>query len=199
MPFINLIQEQRLEARKNETRARLFFLTFAGSAVLSVFALGLLMFQNEMLSVQESSFQVKAQKLAPLVKRIQANNDDYAELQPRLDTLQNAQLVTGRWNRILDHLSHQTPTETWLTSIRCSASDPLKPVNVTFVGMSTRQELIGDFIERLQSCPDLSNVALKYTMEKQVNDARDIEFEINSDVTGTAAAPKDEVKKEPGQ
>jgi Tfp pilus assembly protein PilN len=199
MPFINLIQEQRLEARRNENRARLFFFSFVGSAVVSVFAVGLLMFENEMMSSQESNYQAKAQKLAPLVKRIQANQDDYAELQPRLETLQGAQLVTGRWSRILDHLTRQTPNQTWLTSVRCTASEADKPVSVSFVGMSTHQELIGDFIERLQSCPDLTDVALKYTMEKQISQTRDIEFEISADITGTATAkPKDEVKKEAG-
>lgn len=199
MPFINLIQEQRQEARRQENRARLFFMSFVGSAVLSVGVLGLLMFENEVAHSEEAALLAKAQKLEPLSKRIEANNNDYADLSPRLATLENAQLVTGRWSRILDHLSRQTPEATWLTGLRCSASDPTKPVQVTFAGLSEKQELIGDFILRLQSCPDLANVALRFTDEKPAANTHDIEFEITSDVQGTAEEVKDEVKKESGE
>lgn len=196
MPFINLIQEQRLEAKRNENRARLFFLTFVGSAVMSVGAFGFLMFQNEMLRGEQADLTAKAQKLQPLVTRITNNNNDLADLQPRLTTLEGAQLVTGHWSRILDHLSRQTPDSTWLTGVRCTASDPTKPVNITFEGLSTRQELVGDFIERLQSCPDMTNVTLKYTMEKLVAAGRDIEFQVTADIEGSAEVQKDETKKE---
>jgi Tfp pilus assembly protein PilN len=198
MPFINLIQEQRQEAKKNETRSRMFFLSFVGSAVLSVGVLGFFMFQNEMLKGEESDLRAKQQKLQPLVKRIEANQADYAELSPRLQTLEGAQLVTGRWSRILDHLTRQTPNETWLTAVRCVAPDPTKPVNITFAGLSARQELIGDFILRLQSCPDLSAVTLRFTQEKMAASGRDIEFEITSDISGTAEEVKEEIKKEVG-
>jgi Tfp pilus assembly protein PilN len=157
------------------------------------------MFQNEMLKSEENRLISKAEKLAPLVKRISTDEEQYAELKPRLDTLQNAQVVTGRWSRILDHLTRQTPDQTWLSSIRCTASDDTKPVAVTFEGMSNQQLLIGDFIERLQACPDLTNVNLKYTMEKAVANSRAIDFEIDSEITGTAQAPKDEIKKESDQ
>jgi Tfp pilus assembly protein PilN len=198
MPFINLIQEQRLEAKRSENKARLFFMSFIGSAVLSVGAIGFLMFQNEMLCSEESALNAKAQKLQPLVKRIEQNDNDYSEVQPRLTTLQNAQLITGHWSRILDHLTRQTPNETWLTAIRCVSPDPTKPVSITFAGLSTRQELVGDFIMRMQGCPDLTNVNLSFTREKLIADGRDIEFEVTSDIDGTAdVAKKDEMKKEP--
>jgi Tfp pilus assembly protein PilN len=185
MPFINLIQEQRLQAKRTENQSRLFFLTFVGSAGLSFCVFAFLMFQNEMLKAEQGRLISKAAKLAPLVKRIQSDENEYSELKPRLDTLQNAQLMTGRWSRILDHLTRQTPEQTWLTSIRCGQPDANKPVSVTFEGMSNQQLLIGDFIERLQSCPDLTNVNLKYTMEKLINNSRAIDFEIDADVTGT--------------
>jgi len=196
MPFINLIQEQRLQAKRTENQSRLFFLSFLCCAGLSFCAFAFLMFQNEMLKSESGRLVSKAEKLAPLVKRIKTDEDQYAELKPRLDTLQNAQMMTGRWSRILDHLTRQTPDQTWLTSIRCTAQDETKPVAVTFEGMSNQQLLIGDFIERLQSCQDLSNVNLKYTMEKAISNSRAIDFEIDAEVSGTAQAPKDEIKKE---
>src|SRR5205823_258108 len=105
---------------------------------------------------------------------------------PRLATLENAQLTTGHWSRILDHLSRQTPDETWLTGVRCQDSDPTKAVEVTFAGISTRQEHIGDLILRLQNCPDLGNVALRFTAEKPASATEhDINFEVTSEIKGT--------------
>lgn len=199
MPFINLIQEQRLEARRNERKARVFFMSFAGTAIVSVGALGLLMFQTEMARSQESALKAHAQKMQPLVKRIEDNKALYDDMAPRMSTLENAQIVTGRWGRILDHISKQTPDQTWLTAIRCVASDPVKPVTVTFAGLSNKQLLVGEYILRLQACPDLSNVQLRFTAEKMVVSGRRIEFEIMSDVEGTADKPvKEQIKKEAG-
>jgi Tfp pilus assembly protein PilN len=198
MPYINLIQEQRLQAQRTENQARLFFLSFVSCSGLAFCAFAFLMFQNEMLKGEAGGLNSKAEKLAPLVKRISSDEAKYAELKPRLDTLQNAQLMTGRWSRILDHLTRQTPDQTWLTSIRCTASDATKPVQVTFEGMSNQQVLIGDFIERLQSCQDLSNVSLKYTMEKAVSNSNAIDYEIDAEITGTAQPVKDDAKKEEG-
>ena len=199
MPLINLIQEQRLEARKNERKARLFFMTFAGSAIAAVGTLGFLMFQSEMAHSEESELQAHAQKMQPLVKRIDDNKAEFGELEPRLQTLENAQVITGRWGRILDHISKQTPPQTWLTAMRCAATDPSKPVTITFSGLSTKQLLVGEYILRLQNSQDLQNVGLRYTQEKTVVSGHDIEFEISADVNGSADQPVgDQIKKEGG-
>ena len=195
MPYINLIQEQRQEARKNESRARMFFLSFVGSLVMGAGVFGFLMFEQELLKLEESELQHKAQRLQPLAKRIDSNLATYAELQPRLTTLENANLATGHWSRILDHVSKTTPPNTWLTALRCTSSDPTKPTEVIFAGLSDKQELVGDFMLNLQSCVDLTNVHLNFTRPKLTNLTRNIEFEIGSEIEGSAEA-KPDIKKE---
>ncbi len=196
MPFINLIQEQRQEARKNEGRARLFFLSFVGSVVMAVGVLGFLMFEQEMLKSDEAALRAKAQKLQPLAKRIESNLATYADLQPRLTTLENAQLATGHWSRVLDHVSRFTPQQTWLTAIRCTTPDPTKPVEITFAGLSDKQELVGDFMLKLQACADLSDITLKFTREKLSTYGRNTEFEITANIEGSAEDTKPTIKKE---
>jgi len=196
MPYINLIQEQRQEARKNDSRARMFFLSFVGSLVMGAGVFGFLMFDQELLRLEKSQLEQKAQKLQPLAKRIENNLAEYADLQPRLTTLENANLATGHWSRILDHVSKNTPQSTWLTALRCTTSDPTKPTEVTFAGLSDRQELVGDFMLALQSCADLTNVNLKFTREKMATYGRNIEFEVTADVQGSADEAKPDIKKE---
>jgi Tfp pilus assembly protein PilN len=197
MPLINLIQEQRLEARKRERQARLFFMGFAASAVLSAGTLGYILFTAEGLEGQKAALEAQAMKTQPLVKEIDAKEAAYNDLAPRLQTLQEAQDLTLRWSGILEHLSFHTPDQTWLTSMRAAAPDPTQPINISFAGMSARQELVGEYILRLQSCNDLDDVQLKFTGEKLVNMSRNIEFELLANLRDSIEQKqKDESKNE---
>lgn len=186
MPLINLIQEQRLTHKANERKARLFLFGLAGSVGLSMTGFGFLMFQGDQLSSEESRLKAKAQKVAPLANEIDTLKAQISDIGPKLTTLTNAQETTGKWTRILGHLTQHTPPQTWLTGMRCTATDPTKPIQLIFAGMSSRQELVGEFILRLQGCDDLDKVELKFTQEKIVSNARNIEFELSTDIKGTA-------------
>ena len=159
--------------------------------------LGGLLFMTESASSEESALRAKAQEVQPLLDQIQGTNAEYSKLAPRLKTLEDAQEATTRWNRVLAHLSTQTPSETWLTQMRAIQGDPKTPINVSFMGMSSKQELIGEFILRLQQLPDLLNVGLKYSQEKNAQFGRQLEFEVSADLDGTIEEKeRNETKKE---
>lgn len=197
MPLINLIQDQRLAAKKNERGARLFFMSFATVGVLSVLSFGTLLIMKESAENEASDLRAKAQQIQPIVDEVEATNREYAKLAPRVTTLTGAQETTTRWNRVLDHLAVHTPTETWLTHLRATQSDPKNPVTVNFQGLSKRQELIGEFILRLQGSDDLANVGLKYTQEKPAANGNQLEFEVTGEIEGTVEEKeRNETKKE---
>jgi Tfp pilus assembly protein PilN len=200
MPLINLIQEQRLQNQREESRTRLFFLTFVASACAGLGAFGFTLYQKESAASELARLQALNQKIAPLQKQIEDNQRAFGAMSPRVKTLEDAQAFTAKWDRILNHLLVQMPDSTWLTGIRCQAPDPTKPIEVGFLGMSADQQRVGEFILRLQNCPDLESVNLKQTVEKQVNEGNGIEFEVTGNVVGSATAkPKDESKEEEGQ
>jgi Tfp pilus assembly protein PilN len=192
MPLINLIEEQRLAVRKAERAARLAFFGFVGSTMLGVVAIGFLVFQSERLKSQESELRAQIVRVKPILAQIEANKADIAAMNPRLETLEGAQQITDRWARILAHLTVQTPDSTWLTSLRSTAADPAKPIEVSLAGLSTHQEPVGEFILRLQGCEDLDTVTLKYTQEKVEQSGKAVEFEIGAGIAGTL----EEVKRE---
>lgn len=198
MPYINLIQEERLIAKQLEKRTRLFQGTFAGSLALTMGIFGLFMVRAESLSGEEAALKEQSRKAQPLLEQIAANKRDLQELEPRLQTLEDARTMTGKWGTVLDYITTQTPNQTWLTALRASVTDLTKPVSVAFAGLSDRQELVGEYILRLQSCKDLENVQLRFTAEKPVANARAIEFEVNADLAGTAQkkALKEDSKEE---
>jgi Tfp pilus assembly protein PilN len=193
MPLINLVQEQRLARKRNEARARSFFLVFVGSAVASVGGFGFFWLQAEGLNREKAQLDAQLQKNAPLVKQIEDYQNQYSQLSPRLKTLEDAQLVSGRWGRIMTHIAHQTPQPTWLTAMRVQATDASKPINLSLIGIAPGQEPISEFILRLQNSKDLENVNLKYSQEKMMQMVKAVEFEVTADIVGTAEAkPKEE-------
>jgi Tfp pilus assembly protein PilN len=186
MPYINLIQEQRLAAQTNERKARSFFLAFVGCLALSGVAYGFLSVETLVVSRQAHNIETQNKKNEPIQKQIDDNGKLLAELTPRLKTLEDAQTTTDRWNHILNYLPVQTPQSSWLTGLRCMGSDPAKPIQISFLGVATSQSPVGEFILRLQNLKDLENVNLKYTNEKLISATKGIEFEIDSDLAGTA-------------
>lgn len=199
MPLINLIEEQRQEAKRLDSKVRLAFLTFVGTAGLSAVGFGFMLFRAESIAGDVARLKADAQKLKPLTTEIKANQKVLDELTPRLKTLEDARATSARWDRILAHLARNTPSPLWLTDMRATFNDPTKPVQTSFVGLSEHLEPVGEFIMRLQACSDLENVNLKYAQEKVAAQGKGIEFAIDASVTGTAEEkPKKSAKKEDG-
>ncbi len=197
MPLINLIQEEKLADRRMERQTRAYFFGFVGALIASAASFGFLVFLTDGLQSEEGRLKAQAQKTSPLLKQITENKRLYSEFSPRVGTLQDAQAMTGRWDRILNHLTFNTPTDTWLTSVRCSQNDPTKPVEIDFVGVSAMQERVGEYMMRLQNCADLESVNLKFTQEKLTTNGKGIEFDLGAAIGGTATEKK--VVSEEGQ
>lgn len=186
MPYINLIQEQRLAAQANERKARSFFFAFIGTLVVSACTYGYLTMEGVFIGRQAAAVEAENKKNEPLVKQIEENGKLLAELTPKLKTLEDAKIVTDRWNRIMNHLSVQTPADAWLTGIKCATTDPTKPIQISFSGVSMAQSPVGEFILRLQNLKDLDNVNLRFTNEKLISETKAIEFQVDADLVGTA-------------
>ncbi len=186
MPYINLIQEQRASSKRNEGRARTGFFTFIGVSFLSVITYGTLHLRNADLKDQEARLVLELQRLEPMKKQIELNKELESSLQPRLASLQDAQQLTDRWIHILNHFTTQTPKNTWLTNVRSAVSDPQKGVMVSLTGLSTSQDPVGEFMQRVQNEPNLEGVKLRYTNEKPTLAGPAIEFELEAEVVGTA-------------
>ena len=149
--------------------------------------------QADGLSQEKTKLEAQLAKNAPLVKQIEEYQKQYNEVSPRLKTLEDAQLVSNRWGRIMTHIAHQTPSPTWLTAMRVTSNEPSKPIGLSLVGVAPGQAPISEFILRLQNSKDLENVTLKYSQEKMMQLTKMVEFEVTADIVDTAEAkPKQE-------
>ncbi len=194
MPLINLIQERRLAIKRDERASRTYFALFAGTAGGAICVFVALAFASEQAKATESKLNATRQRIAPLIRQIDANDAQENDLKPRLDTLGTAQTTTERWARILQHVSEQTPNQAWLTSLRASHSDQNKPIMATFEGLASSQEPVSEYLFRLQNSSDLDNVSLKYTQEKELGAVKQTQFQIEAEIDGTLEAKPVEVK-----
>jgi len=186
MPIINLIQEQRLQAARQEQRTRIAFLTFVGAASLAAFGYGIIFYERSSLQSEISRQTEELNKTKPVVDQIDKINADMSQLKPRLDSLTDASKQTDTWAHILTNLQTQTPAATWLTGLQSTGSDKAKPIQVTLMGSAFAQEPIAEFVLRVQNDPDLENVALHFTQQKKAANGATIDFEIGGDIAGTA-------------
>jgi len=185
MPYINLIQDQRIASRSRESQARLALFGFAAIAGIAFMIYAMLFARVVLESGTLNRTEDGLTRLKPSLAQIDSNKKAEADLTPRLQSLQDAQAMTDRWTRILNHLSVQTPPGVWITSLRSTAVDVTQPVAVVIVGAGTDQAAISEFTLRTQNQPDLDNVELKYTEEQKAPTGISYQFEIDATIKGT--------------
>ncbi len=185
MPTINLIKEQRLEARAVQRKLQIAMMSTMGVGALSLLATTFFLFDATRLNLQASALEQKKAELEPILAELQANTDEIEKLKPRLETLEKATKESERWERVLTHLTLNTPQQTWLSSVKAFKQDATTPMVLTFNGVSLTQESVGEFQLRLEQAADLENATLKFTQPKFSDKGRQFEFEISADLVGT--------------
>jgi Tfp pilus assembly protein PilN len=190
MPAVNLIAEKRQWKRDRIRKARAWFITFLVVASLALVSVGALTLHHERLKAELQDLEAQATILHPIKRDIENANKVLMELTPRLKILTEARKDTARWSRILDHVARVMPADTWLSRLdSLQPADPTQPVEITWTGMSTRQELVGEFMLMLQRSQDLGNIELKYTDLRRTAQGVGLEFQIFCKVPGTEVVP----------
>ncbi|MEP0766862.1 MAG: PilN domain-containing protein [Fimbriimonadia bacterium] len=196
MPLVNLISEQRTQKRVAIRKTRASMLAWVISLGAGVAAVGALMWQVDRQSDRLAELKSKSAGMQPYQHAIAEGQKELAVLRPKLTTLQAASRATETWHRLLGHVASRMPEGTWLTSVRAQeAKAPSQGVEVRFIGYAQDQSLVGMVMQRLNECPDLAQVDLKYTKEKESGNNVGVEFE----VVAMLAVPKDARAKEGGK
>lgn len=187
MPLINLIQEQRIEARARERKVQISLLATLGIGALCLVATGGLMLDAARLNMRAYALEQKQKEMKPLVEELAANTEEIERLQPRIQTLEEATDTTERWARILEYLTTNTPPDAWLNSVKGFQQDRTKPLVVTLNGVGLSQVAVGDLLLRIQANPEFESASLKFTQPKYaLSGQKQFEFEIEASLANTA-------------
>ena len=196
MPLVNLISEQRTQKRLAVRKTRAFMLAWVISLGAGLAVVGGLMWQVDRQNDRLAELKAKSASMQPYQHAISEGQKELAVLRPKLTTLQAASRATETWHRLLGHVAARMPEGTWLTSVRAQeAKAEGKGMEIRFIGYAQDQSLVGTAMQRLNECPDLAQVDLKYTKEKESGNNVGVEFEIIAKL----AAPREPGEKEGGK
>lgn len=185
MPNINLIQEKRFAARQKNKQIQFALLGTMAIGALSVLGTIVLFIDATRLNLQAGALEQKKLELEPTLQELAANQAALETMRPRIDTLDTARKDSTKWEVVLAYLTTNTPNDTWLTSVKAFKQDTTTPMVLTFNGVSTKQEFVGEFQYRLGLCEELEGPTLKYTQPKFSNKGQMLEFELTANMAGT--------------
>lgn len=186
MPFVNLIKEERLAAAARERQVRMFVLLCVAIGGVSFLGAGFFTFEAARYKAKSASLTKALEDAKPYMKQVEVNKSEIAKLEPRIQTLTNAQSATMQWSRILEHLKGNMPEGVWLTGVTCQRQSPTDPVVVSLKGLSTTQEAVGYLILRVETSKDLESPQLVFTQERRTEKGKALEFEVKGILAGSA-------------
>ena len=191
MPLINLIHEQRLLVRQREQKIRILMLATFGLGVFAFLATGFYLFNTARYQVMVGSLELKKGALQPLMKQLHTNELDQKSLEPKLDTLTSATKATEQWFNLMDYMTVNIPKSVWLTNMKTTSSpDAEAGITISIGGYSLNHDEIGEILLRLEACPDLEGVTLKFSQERLIDQNKLLEFEINAVLHGSRVMKK---------
>jgi Tfp pilus assembly protein PilN len=188
MAVINLIAQEQQMRRQLERKTRMLgfgWLTVAG--IIGAAWASLLLYGSS-INAQRAQVEAKLTQLRPTLQQLKQTQAQLGALQPLVETLQNAQKDTRRWLQLFQHFSQHTPQGCYLTGAELGKrADPKKPMEITLKGLAETQQIVGEFMLRLNQHPELENVRLDYSQERALSELTTVvEFQITAQIKGTA-------------
>lgn len=192
MPLINLIHEQRLLIRLRERQVRALGLVSVGLGGIAFLTASYFLFNTARYQLMSGALEAKKHAMAPMLQQLKQNELDQKVMEPKLTSLSNATKATQQWYRIMDHIAVNVPKGAWLYNWKCNQMTTGEDVgiNIVFNGYSLDHDAIGELLLRLEACPDLENVTLKFSQERQVDKNEILEFEISTYLAGSRKSKK---------
>lgn len=188
MAVINLIAQEQQIRRQLERKTRV--LGFSWLSVAGVIGAGWasLLLYGSSLNAQRAQVEAQLAQLRPTTQQLKQTQAQLGALQPLIDTLQNARKDTGRWQKLFQHFSQHTPQGCYLTGAELGKrADPKKPMEITLRGIAETQQIVGEFMLRLNQHPELEQVRLDYSQERALSELTTaVEFQITAQIKGTA-------------
>lgn len=122
--------------------------------------------------------KAEADLLKPQLERIRVLQKEREEVNRRLSII--ASLDRDRYFRVqlLDDISHQMPTNCWLTSYKEQGAS-----SVAIEGITFSNYIVADLMINLEKSDRISGVALNVAEEGQVKDHKVIQFSLSTRVS----------------
>lgn len=177
-----MIRINLLPVREAQKRARIFTQLAVGIAVLAVTVLacaGLYFAKAAQISHKKEDIRTAQQEINRLKKAIGEVADfkkKQAELQGKLDVLNDLKAKKSGPVHLLDDLSKVLPSKLWIESFKESGG------KISIDGVGLNEEMVATFLRDLESSPYYRNVELKVTKQTKKKDLKLQQFSISCQV-----------------
>jgi type IV pilus assembly protein PilN len=179
---INLlpVREERRKASAQRLGAMLAA-TLVGSVVLAGLVHGVL--RHDISSTRELSLETQKEidQFEPQLKQVEEFKKTKAEIEQKLNVIQNLHEARSGPVRVLDELATHTPDRIWISKITMQSG------RLTLEGMSLDNELVALFLTALEESPYFKNVELLETQAKDKDGFKLNQFEVSATMTSPAA------------
>jgi type IV pilus assembly protein PilN len=179
---INLLPVR--EERRKATAQRLGLTLAAvlvGSLLLAGATHGTLMHQISSTRELTQQTQAEIQRFEPQLKQVEEFKKTKAEIEQKLDVIQNLHDARSGPVHVLDELAANTPDRIWVNKVNIESG------RLTLQGMSLDNELVALFLTALEESPFFKGVELVETAAKDKDGFKLNEFEVSAVMTSPAA------------
>lgn len=188
MAVINLIAQEQQVWRAAQRKTRLLGMGAVLVVGLISVGWGALLLASAGIAMQRARVEEQMVKLRPTLQQLKQTQAELGALQPLVETLQNARKDTGRWQQLFQHFAQHTPNGCYLTGAELGKrADPKKPMEITLKGVAENQQIVGEFMLRVNQHPELEQVRLDYSQERALSEQLTaVEFQVTAQIKGTA-------------
>ena len=179
---INLLPVR--EERRKATAQRLGLAlagTLVGSLLLSGAIHGTLLHQISSSRELAKQTQAEIQRFEPQLKQVEEFKKTKAEIEQKLDVIQNLHEARSGPVHVLDELASHTPDRIWVNKVNMQSG------RMTLEGMSLDNELVALFLTSLEESPFFKNVELLETKAQDKDGFKLNQFEVSAVMTSPAA------------
>jgi len=198
MANVNLISARRAERVRMARIAKGMIGGLFGAGLLGLGSVGYMTARLIVENARTAAINEQLKDLRPVLEEIKSADRERLALQPKLQTLTEAQKTTNRWFGVMDGLKRAVPEQTWLTNLSVEGAVE-GPRMLRINGMTVNQTRVGETMFRLTQQPDYyKQVDLRWTQTTRLEERDNVEFELAAHLnqpeldakTGEANAPQ---------
>lgn len=178
MLLINLIAARRAERRKLELIRGGMLRAMVGIVLMTAAVALIATLGITRTAIRIRDVDVQTALLQDTVDKVNALQASIKSLQPRVNTLVQAQNSTDRWRGVLQSVSASLPDKTWVTSFQSKEPTNDKADSFTLTGQTVTQDRIGRTMLKLHDSVFVDRVDITFASQRQ--EGKGISFELSA-------------------
>lgn len=176
MLLINLIAARRAERRKMELIRGGMLRGMVGVVLMTAIVALVASLGMTRTAIRIRDVDVQTSLLQDSVDKVNALQASIKTLEPRVNTLVQAQNSTDRWRGVLQAVSASMPDKTWVTSFQSKEPTKDKSDSFTLTGETVTQDRIGRAMLKLHRTTFVDRVDITFASQRQ--QGKGINFEL---------------------